>query len=104
MAAPMPPVAPVTSAVLPARSNSIGLLLQFGGAGANILRRGESERQRVGGIAARQAAQDFAGAEFTENVDPARGHGPHAFAPSHRGGDLRYEIAPDLLRIGEGCG
>src|SRR6185295_7958015 len=102
MAAPKPPVAPVISAVLPPKSNSIGLLLQFGGAGAHLLRRREGERGCIGGIAAQQAAQDLAGAEFTKNIHAVRGHGCHAFAPSYRRRDLSHEIPSDLMRIGKG--
>src|SRR5262245_39748937 len=101
MPAPMPPVAPVTRAFLPGRSNMFRYSLR------RIRRLGCQQRQRrvdIGGNtdarrvqllddALGEAGKHLAGTDLEHIGDAVGAHVTDAFAPAHRAGDLLYEAA-----------
>src|SRR5262249_13794591 len=100
MAPPMPPVAPVTSAVLPVRSNTIlPSNRQRRAEGMDILRCPD----RGGGGGARDAldetAQHLASADLVKPRHALPHHIADAFAPAHHAGDLLDQTTGDLRRI-----
>src|SRR5258706_12967761 len=108
MAPPMAPVAPVTRAVLPVRSN---MARSFKPAPSSCQRRAECldvlrcpNRDGRGptGNALNETAQDLAGADLIEPGYPLARHISNAFAPAHRPGDLLDQTARDLGRIRDG--
>src|SRR3954468_14778076 len=101
MAAPMPPEAPVTRAVLPSKRNIGGFLP------SEALQNRLDVRQGSGGDtgsirrdALDQPGQHLAGAELDEAVDAHFGHGGNAFAPADSGGDLLHQQRADPVRVG----
>src|SRR5262245_43137049 len=102
MPPPMPPVAPVTSAVLSVSSNMTLLLGKRGQRGVDIMRRadrgcGERTRYPLG-----EAGQHLARADLVDGRYAVRGHAHDALAPAHRAGDLIDEPAPDLGWVADG--
>src|SRR4051794_37637226 len=83
MAPPMPPVAPVTRAVLPERSNITGAPLEAVGEGLELVRLVEAHGFGVGGDALGHAGQHLARAQLGEAGHPAlAGQPDHALAPA----------------------
>src|SRR5262245_30485547 len=97
----MPPVAPVTSAVFPLRSN-IDALLESGASTAcrfkcsDIVRRADGGATRAVGNALDQTAQHLAGADLVERGHPLSRHEGNRLPPAHRSGDLCDQRAHDL--------
>ena len=99
----MPPVAPVTSAVLSVEFEH-ELSPNFVAArqrGLDVLRRADG-----GGIERRhdalgEAGQHLAGADLVDVGDAVGGHARHALAPAHRAGHLLDEALLDLGGIGD---
>src|SRR6185369_7579186 len=108
IAPPMPPVAPVTSAVLPVKSN---INVSFPGASGrgrqgvlgrrNIVGSPDRHADRAIGDALDQPAQHLAGADFEEPRDAMRRHVGHRLAPAHGAGDLLDQAAANLVGIGD---
>src|ERR1700677_3878364 len=113
MAPPMPPVAPVTSAVLPVRSNIKRSSMPLGPLyllrlarrfeHVDVLRRPDRGPGGTAGDALDETAQHLAGADLVELRYALRRHVSHAFAPPHRTGDLLDEAAGEFGRIGHGA-
>src|ERR1700733_13315719 len=108
IAPPMPPLAPVTSAVLPVRSNII--LSPNSGCphrGERVFRRtdiaGPANRNADGalGDTLDQSAQHLAGSDFEKPYDPMMGHISHRFAPAHGARDLLDQPSADLGGFGD---
>src|SRR5579863_10163975 len=108
IAPPMPPVAPVTNAVLPLRSN-IWIQLCCGRKpnsrkrfiGVDFDRNGNAGSRCGIDDSPQKSGEDFARAQFNEERDALRGHELHALAPPHRARHLRNKELADLSRIGD---
>src|SRR5262245_5464867 len=103
IAPPMPPVAPVTSAVLPGSAN-----IRRPSRRPRCTKRTDifpspdRRRRRPGGNALHETAQHFAGADLVESGHTLLRHEGDALAPPHHAGDLLDQTLPDLGRIGNG--
>src|ERR1700730_1610809 len=104
IAPPMPPVAPVTSAFLPVRSNIMvsprsdclrGSERVF--RRGNIVRPANRDADGAVGDALDQAAEHLAGADFEESRDPVIRHVGHRLAPAHGTRNLLDQAAPNLV-------
>src|SRR5262245_15128114 len=107
MAPPMPPVAPVTRAVLPVRSNMARSFKtpssrQRRAECLDVLRCANRGRGGPPGNAFNETAQHLAGADLIEPGHPLPRHIGNAFAPAHRSGDLLDQTARDLGRVRDG--
>src|SRR5579872_5509102 len=108
MAPPMPPVAPVTSAVLPVKSNMIALPLARSCAGhrrfesRDIFGRAYGARADAFRDPSDETAEHLAGAYFIKRVGARARHRGNGLAPAHRAGDLSDERAHDFGGIVNG--
>src|SRR5207253_10364965 len=106
IAPPMPPVAPVTSAILPVRSNiDISLRRTCGSKrlfrSGNIVWPADGNADCTISDALDQAAQYLAGADLEKPVDAVACHIADRLAPAHRSGDLFDQAAANLVGLGE---
>ena len=106
MAPPMPPVAPVTRALRPVRSNMRGSSYPFRDALKAATSSGVpmATAEAPGGDALHEAGQHLAGADLIERIDALGRHVGHALAPAHGAGDLADQGVADRGRIGDGSG
>src|SRR5262245_15048709 len=102
----MPPVAPVTSAVLPVRSNITPSLSRLFGdsparrlEGGHIVGCSDGDAARSLGDALDEAGEHLAGTDLVEPGDALSRHEGDRLAPAHRAGHLRNERAHDLTWI-----
>src|SRR4029079_18688737 len=99
MAPPMPPLAPVTRAFLPLRSNNprpsprlrSGKLRHGRG---DVVRRADVDRLGAVGNAPGETRQYLAGADFGEHRHAGGGEPRNRLAPADHAGDLLDEAAP----------
>ena len=109
MAPPMPPVAPVTSAVCAGQSNMMATPPSKAAQVASRLEGLDVGGRADGDAASRlrrdalgQAGQHLAGAESRQNGRRRlRAMKPHAFAPAHRAGHLLDQQLADLVGVGD---
>ena len=109
MAPPMPPEAPVTSAVLPLRSN----MARLSSAAFKRSASSESASTSAGWPTASASIsrsmrlakprQHLAGAELDQALDALRLQPQHALAPAHHAGHLLDQQAADGLRVADRC-
>src|SRR6476646_6238241 len=106
IAPPMPPVAPVTSAVLPVKSNiDISLSAALRGScqcilcSGNIVGPADGNADSTIGDALDEPAQHLAGADLEESRDAVTGHIGHRLAPTHGASDLFDQAAANLVGI-----
>src|SRR5262249_5893521 len=102
IAPPMPPLAPVTSAHLPVRSN---VALSFASVARRLERAppprgGARPAVGCGGDALDQRAQPLAGAALVEGGTPPPRHERDRLAPTHVTRDLVDQPAHDQRRLG----
>src|SRR5438270_309328 len=103
MAPPMPPLAPVTSAFFPARSNiqesrKSGRAHRISG---DIGWRADGNAGRTFGDTLEQSRQHLTGAKLKKAINARACHESHGLAPPHGTGDLRDKPAADSIRIGD---
>src|SRR5690606_38234746 len=104
IAAPMPRLAPVTSAISPFRgwviaADSSGRsVLPSGQGGVELFRRAERARLQRTVDALRQAGQDLARAALRDPDGTARGQRLHASRPLHREVQLAHQRVADRVR------
>src|SRR5258707_5133697 len=109
IAPPMPPVAPVTSAFLPVRSNinisltTLGRMRSRHGVlcGANIAGAADWNANRTLSDALDQTAQHLAGADFEKPDDTVACHVSHRLAPTHGSRNLLDQAAADFVRLAD---
>src|SRR5581483_542761 len=101
---PMPPVAPVTSAVLSVSSNICWrpLLHERGQSGFDDLHGAHRDCAERRGDALGEPGQHLARADLVELGDAVGGHAHDALAPAHGARHLLDEAPSDLRRIGDG--
>src|SRR5882724_3975219 len=101
IAPPMPPVAPVTSAVLPVKSNINFSLRQRALRGGDISGAADRNADRPVGNALDQPAQHLAGADLKKPRDAAACHVSDRLAPTNRPRHLLNQTAANLVGIGD---
>ena len=104
MASPIPPVAPVTKAVLPVRSNMqlfLSLARSAGSSfeGGDIIRRADGNATRILGYTPQQAGQDLAGADLVKRAHALLRHEGDRLAPTHRPRHLLDQCLHDVGRL-----
>src|SRR5436190_23799642 len=98
----MPPVAPVTGAVLPERSNIEGpLTVETRERRVDVGRRADARRVERSVDALGEAGEHFAGADLVDVGDAVSGHVGNTLAPAHGAGDLLDEALSDLIGIAD---
>src|SRR4051812_12287267 len=97
IAPPMPPLAPVTSALLPVRSNIILLpSCPCHLEGGDILRSTDGHTGRTFRYALDEPGEHFAGSNLVEGRYARLRHERYALAPAHGAGYLRNQAVHDL--------
>src|ERR1700736_2445232 len=100
MLPPMVPVAPVTKAVFPVRSNIASSSNARGGLElGDVVGRTDRGRVSTRRDALDQAGEHFAGADLVERRHAGLRHEQYRLAPAYRAGHLRDQASHDVRRI-----
>src|SRR5215204_1899592 len=105
MAPPMPPLAPVTRALRPVRSNMTAPLdVERGPELGDLVRFGDRQGLYRRGDPSHKPGQHLAGPDLDEGRDSVPRHAGDALAPSNGARDLPDESVTNGLWLGDGCG